>query len=475
VASGPKLLSWHECATLEIATVRDYYRTYGDGHHADLLGAFGFGRVGVVSAEGIYVFTADGRRIYDFSGGDGQLTHGHNHQRIVAARIEYQRQHRMEVHGTFLSQYVAGLSHNIAQLLPDGLTVSHFRASAGEALEDAMELAFGFHGGRRRYVLSGDLSGRCGPRGLARSVPPDSTNGARPPSRSVEVATFAHDDLESLERELARLRTGAGRSDVCAVLVAPFDTGNVRPCSRRFLCELRRRCTEEGIVLIFDETGTGWGRTGELFHFMVHGIAPDILAIAQSLGGGKSAIAGFVTHPSISRRAPVPARAGGVSGEECATAIEAINVAVEDDYPQRARRIFARLHPGLLRLQQKYPDAIAEVRGRGALNAIVLNVEVNAALRAVLAVVPSRTLREPVRLARLLTAAVISELFNTHDVLTFHGRGQDAPLLVSPPLIASDEEIDYFLDALDATLAQGRLALLRKFVSYKYSNQSTVA
>ena len=111
---------------MDVASVQDLYRSYVSSAHVDLIGSFGFGRTLASKAEGMYIYTTDGRKILDFTGGVGVLSHGHNNPRIVNARIEYQTQQRMEIHKNFLSQYVAGLSYNIAQLLPDDLQISYF-------------------------------------------------------------------------------------------------------------------------------------------------------------------------------------------------------------------------------------------------------------------------------------------------------------------------------------------------------------
>ncbi|MCP4229564.1 MAG: aminotransferase class III-fold pyridoxal phosphate-dependent enzyme, partial [bacterium] len=96
----------------------------------------------MTKAEGMYIFTDDGRKVLDFTGGIGVLNHGHNHPRILAARRAFMDEKRAEVHKNFLSRYIAGLSHNIAALLPDELKISYFCNSGGEAAEGAVKLAY---------------------------------------------------------------------------------------------------------------------------------------------------------------------------------------------------------------------------------------------------------------------------------------------------------------------------------------------
>jgi len=154
-------------------------------------------------------------------------------------------------------------------------------------------------------------------------------------------------------------------------------------------------------------------------------------------------------------------------GEETATALEAVNIVVEDDYVGRARRLESRLRPGLTTLQGKYPQLIREVRGAGALQGLIFEVEPNL-ITSVAKLIPSDFFRDERFLNKLITAAVIGELYNTHGILSFYGSNRDIPMIISPPLVTADEDVDYFLASLDATLAQGLTRLCLSFLKTKY-------
>src|SRR3989338_7383072 len=157
-ARAAPLLTWRECSELGIEKIHELYREHVNSTQVDLISAFGFGRVTVSRAEGMYIYTTDGRKILDFTGGIGVLNHGHNHPRILAARIAYQQEKRMEVHKNFFSPYVAGLSHNIAQLMPGDLKISYFCNSGAEAVAGAGKIAYKHFNGKRRHILSADIS-----------------------------------------------------------------------------------------------------------------------------------------------------------------------------------------------------------------------------------------------------------------------------------------------------------------------------
>ena len=468
-----RLLTWQECGELGIKDVQRFYRDYVSSSQVDLISSFGFGRVTATSAEGMYIHTSDGRRILDFTGGIGVLGHGHNHPRILAARIDFQRQMRMEVHKNFLSPYVAGLSHNIAQLLPDDLDISYFCNSGAEAVEGALKLAYKYFEGERNYVLHADISFHGKLLGAA-SVTGSPELTFRFPQIS-NVGSFEYDEIESVRTAVADLRKESGESDIYAIIVEPLSGSSLRECSGSFLEELREICTNEGIILIFDEVYTGWGKTGHLFHFMKHQVVPDIVTMAKTFGGGKSSIAGYVTRSPVFRRAydnledaTLHSTTYNAFGEECATAIEAINIIVEDEYVARAARIHERVNAGLAKLKTKYPSLIEDVRGSGVLNGIVLNGEVNSAVRQAFRFVPASFVSDERFIVKLITSSVISELFNSHGILTFFGSNREIPLIVSPSLVVSHEQIDQFLHALDETLGLGKLRLVTKFVRYRF-------
>jgi putrescine aminotransferase len=472
-----RLLSLEEAEELDVGQVHELYRTYVNRSQVRLMTSFGFGRELVDHAEGAYVYTRDGRRILDFTGGVGVLNHGHNHPRILAARRRFQEQRRMEVHKTYFSPYLAALGHNLAAVLPGDLTRSFLPNSGAEAVEGAVKLAYKYHGGRRNLILRADgsfhgkLLGSGGLTGSAQNHFPFPTIPG--------IRTFGYDDIASVRRLLEESRDTRGRSDVYALLIEPFSASTMRRCSEEFLRELRALCTAEDVVLIFDEIYTGWGKTGSMFHFTRYeGLVPDVVTTSKSFGGGKSSISAYVAREPVFSKAydnMTDAMMQSTSttyygfGEETATAIEAIAVAVEDDYPARARALEAVLKPGLERLQKTYPDLISDVQGCGALFGVFLSG--GPKLLDLVGKLPAGPMgKDPLIRTKIITAAVIHTLYSRHDVYTYNTLNGRSPLVVSPPLVAGPDEAERFLQALDATLAEGMTRLLGRFVRERVSS-----
>jgi putrescine aminotransferase len=263
---------------------------------------------------------------------------------------------------------------------------------------------------------------------------------------------------------------------VYAILVEPFSASTMRHCSERFLRELRELCDDEDIVLLFDEIYTGWGKTGSLFYFMRYpDLVPDLLTTSKSFGGGKSSISALVAREPVFRRACgslTDALAHSATtayhgfGEETATALEAVRIAIDDDYPARAREIERRLGGGLRRLAKRHPDVITEVCGAGALFGVFLDGGPKM-LDLVARLAPGGFRHDPNFRTKLITCAVVDALYRDHDVYTYYTLNGRNPLVAAPSLVATPEDIQRFLHALDDTLSRGMTRLLVRFVRQK--------
>jgi putrescine aminotransferase len=457
-----QLITVDSCEQFTARQVHDLYRKHVNRSQVSLMTSFGFGRELVERAEGAWLWTRDGRRILDFTGGVGVLNHGHNHPRILAARKRFQDRRRMEVHKTYFSPYVAALSHNLATLLPADLNMSFFPNSGAEAVEGAVKVAYKYHGGKRTTILRADIGfhGKLlGSGGLT------GTGGFRFPEIP-GVLSFPYGDLDAVRTAVASARTARGGCDVYAIIVEPFSASTMRNCSEEFLRGLRELCDAENIVLIFDEIYTGWGKTGSLFYFMRYpGLVPDVLTTSKSFGGGKSSISAYVAREPIFRKA-FDTMADSVVhststtyygfGEETATAIEAVNIAVEDDYPGRARDIERIMAPGLRRIMKEHPDTVADFLDGGPR---ILDLAARLAPRGLLA--------DPHFRIKLITCSVVDALYRDHGIYTYYTLNGDNPLVAAPPLVVEPADVEYFVDSLDATLAKGLPRLLTRFVKEK--------
>lgn len=467
-----KLISWEECNSLSISQVHNLYRNYVNPEQVELIGSFGFGRDLVEKSEGMYFYTKTGTKVLDFTGGISVLNHGHNHPEILKARIKYQKQIRPEVHKNFLSPYIAGLSKNIASILGCDLDTSYFCNSGSEAVEGATKLAYKYHGGKRKSIArsniafhgkllgSGGLTGSPELRFQFPTIP--------------NIKTFEYDNIDSLKR-IVKNSKKKGISDLYAIIIEPFNASSLRFCSKEFLSELRDITLKEDIILIYDEVYSGWAKTGDIFYFMKDKIIPDIVTYAKSFGGGKSSISGYTTKMSIFKKsygnlgdAILHSTTYNGFGEETITAMKAIEIIIKDNYQNKSKNIYKYLNPKLNHLMEKYPKLIHDVRGSGSLNGIIIKSRAPKILKSLLQRIPSNLLNDERFLDKLITSSVISELYNKYNILTFYGDNIDVPLKVSPSLIVTKKQMDYFVDSLDKVLSMGEVSLLRKFITQKW-------
>ncbi|WP_103336540.1 aspartate aminotransferase family protein [Amycolatopsis sp. CA-126428] len=472
----PRLITLEQAERLDVDEVHELYRQYVNKSQVKLMTSFGFGRELVDRAEGAHLHTRDGRTVLDFTGGVGVLNHGHNHPRIVAARKRFQERSRMEVHKTYFSPYLAALGHNLAQVMPADLNMSFFPNSGAEAVEGAVKLAYKYHRGKRGRLLRADIAfhGKLlGSGGLTGGAPGQFAFPTIP-----GIGTFRYGDLGSVRDAIAAARRPGGGCDVYALLIEPFSASTMNHCSEEFLRGVRELCTEENIVLIFDEIYTGWGKTGTMFYFMRHpGLVPDVVTTSKSFGGGKSSISAFVAREPVFRKAYDSMQDALLQststtyygfGEEAATALEAVEIAVTDDFPARARHLEELLVPGLERIRKAHPDEVADVRGTGALHGVFLSGGPKL-LDLVGKLVPVSLAKDPLLRTKLITCAVVDALYRDHDIYTYYTLNGRSPLVVSPPLVVEDADVERFLEALDAVLEQGMSRLLTRFVQEKVS------
>ena len=248
----------------------------------------------------------------------------------------------MEVHKNYFSPYLAALSSNIANLLPEKLNYCYFQNSGAEAVEGALKLAYKFHNGERKVVLSSDISFH-GKTIAASNITNSIETSYFKFQEALKNDQFIYDSLDSIKSMISKHSTN-GKVNVYAIIIEPFSASSLKSCSEIFLRGLRQICSNYNIVLIFDEVYSGWYKTGKLFNFLQYSnLTPDILVSSKSLGGGKSSISAYICADKIFSRAygnlkdaTLHSTTFNGFGEETITAIESINIMIEDNYESKS-------------------------------------------------------------------------------------------------------------------------------------------
>jgi len=454
---------------LNIKDVKKLYDEYVSSSQVKLLSSFEFGSDLPESSKGSYIYTKKGEKILDFTGGFGVLNHGHNHDRILNARINFQKKNKVEVHKNFLCPYLAALSHNISKILPGELNVSYLPNSGAEANEGAIKMAYKYHEGKRNYLLHSDISfhGKLLGTGSISSSP--EVKFKFPGLTNTDI--FKWNNFDDLLNKINKYEKNKDEPDIYAIIVEPFSASSLLECSEIFLRKLREICNKKKIILIFDEIYTGWGKTGEYFYFMKYkDLIPDVLTMSKSFGGGKSSISCFTTTKKIFNKSygniqdsTIHSTTYNAFGEESITAIEAINIAVEENFPEKAREIGRIIRNNLQNLKQKYPNQISEIRGSGCLQGIIFNSGPEI-LKKIVSLIPSDLTNDERFISKLITSSVISNLYSEFKILASLGQNKDICLWISPPIIVTEDEVKYFFESLDNTLNNGFLKLITNFI-----------
>ena len=376
----------------------------------------------VVRAGGATVYTRDGREYLDFLAGIGVNNVGHSHPDVVAA---VQEQAGKYLHAMVYGEYIQEPQVRLAQLLgtvtPEPLAVVYFTNSGTEANEGALKLAKKYTGRRRlvAFVNSyhGDTHGSLSVTGRDVYRTP-----FLPLLPDVELLPF--DDLAALERI---------DETVAGVITEPIQgEGGVRVPSAEWLPALRRRCTEVGALLIFDEVQTGFGRTGKLWAGEHWNVVPDVLVLAKALGGGMplGAFVGAAEVMSTLSHDPPLAHVTTFGGHPvcCAAGLASLEVILADDLPARAARTGERIRAELRAMGARH-GGVRDVRGLGMLIGLELDS-------------PART-------------RAFAERAFADGVIVGWTLHSNTVIRLAPPLNISDDDLERGLRVLENALQAG--------------------
>lgn len=316
----------------------------------------------VVRANGAYLETRDGRRIFDAISSWWVITHGHCHPRIVAAIARQAEQLDQVIFAGYTHEPAERLARGLVATAPVGLDHVFFSDSGSTSVEVALKMALGYwrnRGEARTRILAlehgyhGDTIGgmSVGARGVFNApYEPLLFDVGRVPFPSVGGEQAC---LDAIDRECRR-------AAVAALIVEPLllGAGGMRVYAPEALAEMKRLCATHGVLLIADEVLTGFGRTGTLFACEQAGVTPDILCLAKGITGGALPLAAtlcradiFDAHYSQDRaRAFFHSSSYTANPIACAAALE--NLKIWEDEPVRARvaALGALQEKGLARL-----------------------------------------------------------------------------------------------------------------------------
>ena len=367
---------------------------------------------------GVYLFDTEGNRYLDFVSGLAVNALGYGDYEVVKA-IEEQAGKLM---------HVSNLYHTIPSVeLAKSLVENSFADrvffcnSGTESWEAAMKFCRKWGNTthdkpkNRLIAFNNSFHGRTYG-SISTTGQPKYHKGFEPLLPGIDFADF--NDLASVET--------LATDETCAILVEPLQAeGGIHVGTPEFLAGLRALCDERGMLLVFDEIQVGYGRTGSLWAYEQLGVEPDIMTLAKALGGGLPiGVALMRQHVADAIAAGDHAATFGANPVACAAAVVVFNKLIEDGFVQSVKEKGQYLAGRLQKLQERFPDKITGVRGRGLIVGAVTKK-------------PAAEYLVPFRERDILVATAGA------DVVRF-----------LPPLVVEKDRIDEVVDVFDEILRQ---------------------
>jgi beta-alanine--pyruvate transaminase len=400
-------------------------------------------------AEGMHYWTPEGRQVLDGTAGLWCVNAGHARPRIVeaiarqAATLDFAPPFQMAHPLAF------ELAERLVALTPPGLNRVFYTNSGSESVETALKIAIGYHrirGEAQRTRLIGRERGYHGVNFAGTAV------GGMGPNRKLfgthmagvdhlrhthdlQRNAFTHGQPEhgaELADDLERLVTLHDASTIAAVIVEPMagSTGVLLP-PKGYLQRLRQICDKHGILLIFDEVITGFGRLGSPFAAQHYDVVPDIITAAKGVTNGTIPMGVVFTkqeiHDAFMQGPPGIELPHGYTYSShpmaCAAALATLDTYAEEELLTRAARMEAKLQSAIHTL--KGLPNLVDIRNTGLVAALEFAPRPGAA--------PGRRAFE-----------VFLGAWNKGVLLRAAGDN----IAISPPLIINDSQIDQIVSTL---------------------------
>jgi adenosylmethionine-8-amino-7-oxononanoate aminotransferase len=424
-----------------------------------------------VAGEGCYIIDSTGKRYLDGSGGAAVSCLGHDHPAVIEAVRSQIGKLAFAHTGFFTSAPAEELASLLVAHAPEGIEHVYFVSGGSEAVEAAIKLARQYFVERgmpeRRHLIArrqsyhGNTLGALAAGGNAwrrqafspllvetSHIAPCYAYRERHEGESERA--FGERVADELETEIQRL----GPENVMAFVAEPVvgATLGAVPATAGYFARIREICDRHGVLLILDEVMCGMGRTGYLFASEVDDVRPDIVTIAKGLGAGYQPVGAMLCSAEIYRA--IESGSGFFQHGHtyighptaCAAALAVVTTLLDEQLIGRVQVQGAKLRAALDDRFGNHPH-IGDIRGRG----LFLGMEFVADRASKTPFDPAEARHRAFKAAAFEAGLICYPMGGTID-----GRQGDHVLL-APPFIISDSQIDEICDKLD-TAAEVALA-----------------
>lgn len=338
----------------------------------------------VRSAHGPHITLHDGKVLIDAMSSWWAAIHGHSNPRLVRAAKRQIDTMSHVMFGGLTHEPAAKLTSRLLELTDDAFNQVFFSDSGSVAVEVAMKMALQYARGQGHPERTKFLTWRSGYHGdtFATMSVCDPDGGMHSMwGSALKTQVFAPappvQGASGTEHTayLERFATFIS-ADIAGVIVEPIvqGAGGMRFHDPELVRGLRRICDEFDIPLIADEIATGFGRTGELFATLGHGVVPDIMCVGKALTGGFTTLAATLATQEIADGMQPRALMHGptfmANPLACAVADESLAMIAEGQWRKQVARISTELEAGLRPLEAL--PGVANVRVLGAIGVVEL-------------------------------------------------------------------------------------------------------
>lgn len=339
--------------------------------------------IAVKEAKGVYLYDYNGKRYLDFSSGLMNMNIGHGDQRVTEAVVE-QMQKTSYVTPSCVTKVRGDLGKKLAELCPGDLNKAFFTLCGASSIENAIKLARLYTGKHKiltRYQsYHGSTNGAMTASGDPRRLAVDSQ----------QAPNFVHFDLpyayrfpygeENLLKDavdsLERMIEYESPKNIAAILLeGQSGTSGCFMYPDGYLQAVRALCDKYGILLIFDEVMSGFGRTGKWFGFQHHNVVPDLLVMAKGLTCGYLPFGCLMVSDKIAAKFDNDILPLGLTYSahpvSCAAALATLSIYETDNLIERAAEMGAYMDAEIEKLKAKHPS-IGDWRNQGLLGCLEL-------------------------------------------------------------------------------------------------------
>ncbi|KIL45803.1 aspartate aminotransferase family protein [Jeotgalibacillus soli] len=340
----------------------------------------------VVKAEGCYYYGVDGKQYLDFTSGIAVENVGHRHPKVVQAIKDSADRLIHGPSGVIIYESILKLAYELQQILPPKLDNFFFANSGTEAIEGGIKLAK--YVTKRPYVISftGCFHGRS-IGALSVSTSKSKYRKHLQPSWLTYQLPYADPDdcpagidpevffPEKLEKDAESLfNHQVDPEEVACMIIEPVlgEGGYIIPPTS-WLKKIREICDRHGILLIFDEVQTGFGRTGNWFAAQTFDVTPDIMAIAKGIAAGLP-LSATVASKELMDQWPLGTHGTTFGGNPiaCSAALASLEVLKEEKLIENSKMMGIYAKEKLEKLKEKH-SLIKSIRGVGLMIGIELH------------------------------------------------------------------------------------------------------